>query len=61
MNLGNSASDSLTKKDSIMFDTLKNISACAAQVAGKVAVIAAGVTIGTLAAAKIAEALKSES
>ena len=44
-----------------MFDTLKNISSCAAQVAGKVAVIAAGVTLGTLAAAKIAEALKSES
>ena len=44
-----------------MFETLKSFSAAAAEVASKVAVIAAGVTIGTLAAAKIAEALKSDS
>lgn len=44
-----------------MFDTLKNITQATANVAAKVGVIAAGVALGTVAAAKIMEALKSES
>lgn len=44
-----------------MFDTLKSFSAAAAQVAAKVTVIATGVALGTLAAAKITEMMKSDS
>lgn len=43
-----------------MFDALKSFSAVAAEVAAKVTVIATGVAIGTLAAAKITEMLKSD-
>lgn len=44
-----------------MFDALKNFSAAAAEVAAKVTVIATGVALGTLAAAKITEIMKSDS
>lgn len=45
-----------------MFDTLKNIAVATAKVAGSVATVATGVTIGILAAAKVTEMLtKSDS
>lgn len=44
-----------------MFDKIKSISVATANVTAKVAIIAAGVAAGTLAAAKITQLLKSES
>lgn len=44
-----------------MFDKIKSISVAAANVTAKVAIIAAGVAAGTLAAAKITEIMKSDS
>ncbi len=49
------------RKDLIVFNSLKKIANATVNVIGVVGIIAAGVAVGTIAAAKIAEAVKSES
>ena len=62
MNLDNSVYDSFNNfilKGNIMFNSIKAAAQAAATKAAQVATIAAGVAVGTLAAAKLAEMLKS--